>query len=49
MNKGVLYGIILVLVVVGGYFAYQAYERDQNSFQVEIGPNGVKVDPPSSD
>jgi hypothetical protein len=27
-------------------FAYQAHERDRNTMQIEIGPDGVKVDPP---
>lgn len=46
MPRSVLYGVIAVLAVIGGVFAYQAYERDQNTMQIEIGPGGVKVDPP---
>ena len=46
MPRSVLYGVIALLVVVGGVFAYQAYQRDRNTMQIEIGPNGVKVDPP---
>ncbi|MBS7542679.1 hypothetical protein [Ancylobacter oerskovii] len=46
MNRSVLYAVIAVLVVVAGVFAYQAYQRDQNTLQIEVGPKGVKVDPP---
>ncbi|MDE1566610.1 hypothetical protein J5J86_17355 [Aquabacter sp. L1I39] len=50
MSRTGLYAIIAVLVVAGGYFAYQTYqehEKDERSLQIEVGPNGVKVDPPS--
>lgn len=46
MSRPVLYVAILVLAVVAGVLAYKAYERDQNTMQIEIGPKGVKVDPP---
>ncbi|GLK86277.1 hypothetical protein [Ancylobacter defluvii] len=46
MNRPVLYAVIAVLAVVAGVFAYQAYQRDQNTLQIEVGPKGVKVDPP---
>ncbi|MDR6951089.1 hypothetical protein J2X65_000432 [Ancylobacter sp. 3268] len=46
MNRPVLYAVIAVLAVVAGIFAYQAYQRDQNTLQIEVGPKGVKVDPP---
>ncbi|GAB4067501.1 hypothetical protein KHC28_17975 [Ancylobacter sonchi] len=46
MSRSVLYAVIAVLVVVAGVFAYQAYQRDQNTLQIEVGPKGVKVDPP---
>ena len=46
MNRNVLYIVIAILAVVAGVFAYQAYERDRNSLQIEVGPNGIKVDPP---
>ncbi|MDQ0346129.1 hypothetical protein [Ancylobacter vacuolatus] len=46
MNRNVLIVAVIVLAGVAGFFAYQAYERDQNSLQIEVGPEGVKVDPP---
>lgn len=46
MSRGVLIGIIVVLAAVGGFFAYKAYEKDQNTFSIEIGSNGVKIDTP---
>ena len=46
MNRSVLTVIVVVLAVVAAVLAYQAYERDQNSLQIEVGPKGVKVDPP---
>ena len=47
MQRPVLYFVIIVLVAVAGYFAYEAYQRDRNTMQIEIGPGGIKVDPPS--
>ncbi|BAF90367.1 MULTISPECIES: hypothetical protein [Azorhizobium] len=50
MSRNALYAIIAVLVVGGGVFAYQAYqahEEKERSLQIQVGPNGVKVDPPS--
>jgi len=47
MNRTVLYGIIAVLVVIAGVFAYQAYERDRNTLKIEMGPGGLKIDPPA--
>ncbi|GGF77892.1 hypothetical protein GCM10007301_42300 [Azorhizobium oxalatiphilum] len=50
MSRNALYAIIAVLVVGGGFFAYQTYqaqEEKKNSLQIQVGPNGVKVDPPS--
>ncbi|MGA0564333.1 hypothetical protein ACO2RV_17955 [Ancylobacter sp. VNQ12] len=46
MNRTILGALVVVLAVVAGIFAYQAYERDKNSLQIEVGPQGVKVDPP---
>lgn len=46
MNRTVLTVAVVVLACVAGFFAYRAYERDQNSLQIEVGPQGVKVDPP---
>lgn len=46
MSRTILAALVVVLAVVAGVFAYQAYERDQNSLQIEVGPKGVKVDPP---
>ena len=49
MNRNALYAVIALLVVVAGVagvYAYQAHERDKNSLQIEVGPKGVKVDPP---
>ena len=50
MSRNALYAIIAVLVLAGGYLAYQVYQeqrRDERSLQIEVGPGGVKVDPPS--
>lgn len=46
MSRTVLAALVVILAVVAGFFAYRAYERDQNSLQIEVGPQGVKVDPP---
>ncbi|TCK28098.1 hypothetical protein EV667_2094 [Ancylobacter aquaticus] len=46
MNRNVLIVAVIVLACVAGFFAYRAYEQDQNSLQIEVGPEGVKVDPP---
>ena len=48
MNRNVLILVIVALVAVIGVFAYQAYERDQNTLEIEVGPGGLKVDPPSN-
>ncbi|MCF4167251.1 hypothetical protein L2U69_16505 [Zavarzinia compransoris] len=45
MTRGILAGIIAVLLVAVGVFAYQAHEEDKNTFSVEIGDEGIKVDP----
>lgn len=49
MNRSALYAVIAVLAVIAGIagvYAWQAHERDANSLQIEVGPKGVKVDPP---
>ncbi len=46
MSRGVLIGIIVVLAGVGGFFAYKAYEKDQNTLSIEIGSGGVKIETP---
>ncbi|ADH88857.1 conserved hypothetical protein [Ancylobacter novellus DSM 506] len=46
MNRSILTVVVVVLAVVAAVLAYQAYEREQNSLQIEVGPNGLKVDPP---
>jgi hypothetical protein len=46
MSRSVLVALVVILAVIAGFFAYQAYERDQNTLQIEVGPKGVKVDPP---
>ncbi|MFZ2870308.1 hypothetical protein [Zavarzinia sp.] len=47
MPRNLLIAIIIVLLGVGGFFAYQAYQKDQNTLSIEVGPNGVKIDPPA--
>jgi hypothetical protein len=47
MNRNVLYAVIAILAVVAAVLAYQAYEREQNSLRIEVGPNGIKIDPPA--
>lgn len=47
MPRGVLYGVILVLVAIAGFFAYDAYQREQNTLEIQIGPEGLKIDPPA--
>ncbi len=44
MNNNTLIAIIAVLVVIAGIFAWQAYERDQNTLDIEVSPSGIKVD-----
>ncbi|CAA0090607.1 Uncharacterised protein [Starkeya nomas] len=46
MNRTLLTVAVVVLAGVAAFFAYRAYERDRNSLQIEVGPQGVKVDPP---
>ena len=46
MSRTVLTALVVVLAVVAGVFAYQAYERDKNTLQIDVGPQGVKVNPP---
>lgn len=46
MNRSVLTVVVVVLAVVAAVLGYQAYERKQNSLQIEVGPQGLKVDPP---
>lgn len=36
--------IVLLAVAVGGFVAYQAYERDQNTLDISVGKDGVKID-----
>lgn len=47
MSRTLLYGIIAVLLVVAGVFVFQAYERERDTLHIEIGPGGLKIDPPS--
>ncbi|MCK0197710.1 hypothetical protein MWN34_12375 [Ancylobacter sp. 6x-1] len=50
MDRNVLYAIIAFLVVVAGIagvYAFREHEKDEKSLEIQIGPNGVKVDPPS--
>lgn len=44
MSRSVLVAIIIVLAGAAALFAYQAYERDQNTLDISIGKDGVKVD-----
>jgi hypothetical protein len=44
MSRPVLIAIIIVLLGAVGLFAYQAYERDQNTLDISIGEKGIKVD-----
>ncbi|MCS0497081.1 hypothetical protein [Ancylobacter mangrovi] len=46
MSRTMLVALVVILAAIAGVLAYQAYERDQNSLQIEVGPKGVKVDPP---
>lgn len=36
--------LIVAVLAVGGFVAYQAYERDRNTLDISVGPNGIKVD-----
>ncbi|WP_164738464.1 hypothetical protein [Aquabacter cavernae] len=47
MPKAVLYAVIAVLLVGGGVYAYQQHEKEKDTLQIEIGPKGLKVDPPA--
>jgi hypothetical protein len=45
MSRQTLVLIIVVLAVaLGGALAYQAYERDQNTLNISVGTDGIKVD-----
>ena len=45
MTRQSLIAVILLLAVaVGGFLAYQAYERDQNTLDISVGQDGVKID-----
>ena len=44
MSRSVHVAIIIVLAGVAGIFAYQAYERDQNTLDISVGEGGVKID-----
>lgn len=46
MSRSVLVALVVILAVAAGFFAYQTYERDRNTLQIEVGPKGIKVDPP---
>lgn len=49
MSRPILVGLVAILAIIAGVLAYQTYEREQqdkNSLQIEVGPQGVKVDPP---
>ncbi|MBB3773214.1 uncharacterized membrane protein YgdD (TMEM256/DUF423 family) [Angulomicrobium tetraedrale] len=51
MNRNALYALIAVLLVAlgaVGVYAYQQHEEDKNSLEIKLGPNGIKVDPPSN-
>jgi hypothetical protein len=36
--------IVVLAVAAGGFLAYQAYERDQNTLDISVGQDGVKID-----
>jgi hypothetical protein len=36
--------IVVLAVAAGGFLAYQAYERDQNTLDISIGKDDVKID-----
>jgi hypothetical protein len=38
--------LIAILVLVAGFFAYRAYEQERDTLRIEMGPRGLKIDPP---
>lgn len=42
--RNVVIVLIATILVVGGIIAYRAYQRDQNTMDISIGPNGISVD-----
>ncbi|WP_173087671.1 hypothetical protein [Devosia sp. 1635] len=43
-TRNLLIALIAAVLIVGGFFAYQAYQRDQNTVDISVGPNGIRVD-----
>ncbi|HEY8357606.1 MAG TPA: hypothetical protein VIL30_09115 [Ramlibacter sp.] len=43
-TRNLLIILIAAVLVVGGFVAYQTYQRDQNTLDMSVGPNGISVD-----
>jgi hypothetical protein len=43
-RQSLIFVILVLAVAVGGLLAYQAYERDQNTLDISVGQDGIKVD-----
>ncbi|MFA5119566.1 hypothetical protein [Zavarzinia sp.] len=46
-SRQFLVAVIVVLLVGGGAIAYRAYEKDRETLQIDVGPDGLKITPPS--
>lgn len=42
-NRNLFIALIAVVLIVGGFFVYQAYQHDQNTVDISVGPNGISV------
>jgi hypothetical protein len=43
--KPTVLGVVIILVaLVGGVIAYQAYQHDENTLDISVGSGGIKVD-----
>ena len=43
-NRNLIIALIAIILIGGGFFAYQAYQQDQNTVDISVGPDGIKVD-----
>ena len=43
-RQGLILVIVVLAVALGGAFAYQAYQHDQNTLDIDISKDGIKVD-----
>lgn len=44
MKNSVIALLLAILVIGGGLVAYAAYQHDENTLDVSVGKDGIKVD-----